>query len=60
MGSISVRGQQYPQQNVSEMNLSTLSSRTYFGTTSQLRVGHWIKDKDKKADKYLQRLRRLH
>ena len=49
MGPISVRGQQYPWQHISEMNLSTLSSRTYFGTTSQLRVGHWIKDKNKKG-----------
>ena len=60
MGPISVQGQQYPQQHVSEMNLSTLSSRTYFGTASQLRVGHWIRDKDKKTDKYLQRLQPPH
>ena len=60
MGPISVRGQKYSRQHVSEMNLSALSSRTYFGATSQLRVGHWTRDKDKKADKYLQRLQPPH
>ena len=40
MGPISVQGQKYPRQHVFEMNLSTLSSRTYFGAMSQLRVGH--------------------
>ena len=56
MGPISARGQKYPRQHASEMNLNTLSSRTYFGATSQLRVGHRTRDKDKKANKYLQRL----
>ena len=60
MGPISVRGQKYPRQHVSEMNLSTLSSRTYFEATSPLRVGHWTRDKDKKTDKYLQKLRPSH
>ena len=60
MGPISVRGQKYSRQHVSEVNLSTLSSQTYFEATSWLRVGHWTRDKDKKADKYLQRLRPSH
>ena len=60
MGPISVRGQKYSRQHVSEVNLSALSSQTYFGATSRLRVGHWTRDKDKKADKYLQRLRPPH
>ena len=54
MGPISVQGQKYPRQHMSEMNLSTLSLRTYFEAMTQLRVGHWIRDKDKKADKCLQ------
>ena len=55
MGPISVRGQKFSRQHVSKTNLSALSSRTYFRATSQLRVGHWTRDKDKKADKYLQK-----
>ena len=56
MGPISIREQKYTQQQVSEVNLSALSSRTYYGVTSQWRVEHWTNDKSKKADKYLQRL----
>ena len=60
MGPISARGQKYSRQHVSEVNLSALSSRTYSGATSQLRVGHRTRDKDKKTDKYLQKLQPSH
>ena len=56
MGPISVRGQKPSRQHVSEVNLSAISSRTYFGVTSQLRVGHWTRDKNRKVNKYLQKL----
>ena len=56
MGPINIRGQKPSWQLVSEVNLSALSSQTYFEVTSQLRVGHWTRDKNKKVDKYLQRL----
>ena len=53
MGPICVRGQKPPRQCVSKVNLSVISSQTYFRVTPQLKMGHWTRDKKRKVNKYL-------
>ena len=56
MGPISVQGQKSFGQRVSEVNLSAIPSQTYLRVTPQLRIGHWTRDKERKVNKYLQKL----
>ena len=60
MGPISVQGQKSSRQHISEVNLSAILLQTYFRVTPQLRIGHWTRDKERKVNKYLQKLLPLH